>query len=103
MNIKHLVSLSLAEGKIAAENLSRLKGFNLSSLQGLILCVKWSVKRAEEVGLAQGLAGADKQAFAVELVLQIVPMPFWLAPIARAILPHIIDAVVDALKDKFGK
>ncbi len=103
MDIKQLVSLSLVEGKAAAENLSRLKGFNLRSLQGLISCVKWSVKRAEEVGVTEGLAGADKQAFAVELVLQVVPMPFWLAPVARAILPFVVDAIVDALKDKFGK
>ena len=103
MDIKELVAASLAEGKAAAESLSKLKGFNLRSLQGLIACVKWSVKRAEEVGLTQGLAGADKQAFAIELVLQVVPMPFWLTHVARAILPYVVDAVVDALKDKFGK
>lgn len=103
MDIKELVKLSLEEGKTAASELSKLKGFNLRSLQGLIACVKWSVKRAEQVGLANGLAGADKQAFAIELVLQTVPMPFWLAPVARAVLPYIVDAVVDALKDKFGK
>lgn len=103
MDIKELVKLSLSEGKTAAEELSRLKGFNLRSLQGLVACVKWSVKRAEEIGVAKGLIGTDKRAFAIELVLQVVKLPFWLEPIARAVLPWIVDAVVDALKDKFGK
>lgn len=103
MNIKELVRTSLGEAKAAAEELSRLKGFNLKSLQGLIACVKWSVKRAEEIGIKQCLAGADKKELAMEIIMQTVPMPFWLAPIARAVLPHVIDAVVDALKDKFGK
>lgn len=103
MDIKELVKSSLGEAKAAAEELSRLKGFSLKSLQGLIACVKWSVKRAEELGLIHGLKGADKKEFVIELLLQVVPLPFWLAPIARAVLPYVVDAIVDALKDKFGK
>jgi|CXWL01.1.fsa_nt_gi hypothetical protein len=103
MDMKNLVASSIIEAKEAAENLSRLKGFNLKSLQGLIACVKWSVKRAEEIGLSQNMSADEKKEFATELIMQVVPMPWYLAPIARSILPHIIDAIVDALKDKFGK
>ena len=103
IDMKELVAQSLAEAKRAAEDLSRLKGFNLRSLQGLIACVKYSVKKAEELGLSEGLDGDEKKQFAAELILQVVPLPWYLAPIARAVLPSVIDAVVDALKDKFGQ
>ena len=101
-NMKELVAASLADAKKAAEELSRLKGFNLKSLQGLFSCLKWAVKRAEELGLTHGLPGAEKKQFVTELVLQTVPLPWYLAPVVKMVLPGVIDAIVDALKDKFG-
>ena len=103
IDIKALVGLSLGDAKIAAEELSRLKGFSLKSLKGLISIVKWAVKRAEEIGLSRGLTGAEKKEFAAQLLLQTVPMPWYMSYIVEAILPHVIDAIVDALKDSFSK
>ncbi len=98
MDIKELVRTALPEAIEAAQNLSRLKGFNLKSLTGVLSCVKWAVKRAQTI---TGLTGEEKKQFVVELVLQVVPMPFWMLPIVNAVLPIVIDVVVDALKDKF--
>ncbi len=102
MDTRALVALSLSEAEHAAQELSRLKGFNLKSLQGAIACTTWAVKRAEQVGLKEGLTGADKKEFAIELLLRAVPMPWYLQALVRMVLPPIIDAIVDALKDKFA-
>ncbi len=100
MDIKQLVDASLEDAIKAAQELGRLKGFNLKSLRGVIACVKWAVKHAQEI---QGLTGPEKNLFVVELVIKVTKLPFWLEPIARSFLPFVVDAVVDALKDKFGK
>ena len=103
MDIKDLAVKLVAETEAAAKEYSRLKGFNLRSLQGLIATTRIVVKRVEDEGVASGLAGADKKALTIELLLRIVPLPWYLAPVVRAILPPLIDAIVEAMKDKFGK
>lgn len=103
MDIRELADKSVVEVTEAASNFSRLKGFSLRSLKGAMAITVGVVKHVEEIGLRDGLAGADKQALAVELVLRVAKLPFWLEPVARAVLPYVVDAVVDALKDKFGK
>ena len=103
MDIKELAAKSIAQVKAAAEELSRLKGFKLKSLTGLINIVKLVVKNVEEVGLAEGIKGADKQSLACELILQVVPLPGYVMYFVRPLLPILVDIIVDALKDKFGK
>jgi hypothetical protein len=104
MDIKQLAAQSLGEFKVLAEELSRLKGFKLNSVVGLVRIAIAAVKRAEEIGLISGLKGVEKQAFAMELLLQTVKLPWWVPQsLVRDYLPALIDVVVDALKDKFGK
>ena len=102
MDIKQLAAQSIEQVKVAAQQYSRLKGWNLASLKGLIRTTKVVVKHVQDIGLLHGLANADKQALAVELMMHFKP---WWVPEkwARAILPDLIDLVVDALKDKFPK
>lgn len=104
MEINELAAALVKQVKSAAEEYSRLKGFSLNSLQGLIATTRMVVKEVEETGLAHGLKGADKKALAIEVLLQVVKLPWWMpAALIRAILPPLIDAIVEALKDKFGK
>lgn len=103
MDINELAGQSVDEVKSLAEKLSRLKGFSLGSLKGLFLITKDVVKHVEEIGLAKNLSGADKQALAIAILNRVVPMPWYLRPVVNAVLPPLIDAIVDALKDKFGK
>lgn len=104
MTIEELAAESIKSAKNAAEEYSRLKGWNLNSLKGLICTTKVVVKHAEEIGLREGLQGADKKKLAVELILKIVKLPWWMPQgIVREILDAAIDIIVDALKDKFKK
>ena len=98
MDVREMAEQFLPEAVAAAQDLSRLKGFSLKSLGGAVSCVKWAVKKAQSLS---ELSNEEKQAFVVELVLRVVKLPFWLEPVARAVLPHVVDVVVDALKDKF--
>ena len=100
--IRHLAEHSLGDAKEAAEKLSRLKGFSLNSLRGLIECVKWAVKRAEETGLKEGLDGSNKKKFAIAILFSVVKLPWWVPrSLAESVASAVIDVVVDALKDKF--
>lgn len=103
MDIKELAGKLIAEVAAAAKEYSQLKGFNVSSLQGFIATTRIVVKRVEDEGVTSNLRGADKKALAIEIMLKVVPLPWYIAPIARTVLPHVIDAIVEALKDKFGK
>lgn len=103
MNVKELAAASVVEVRAAVEQYSHLKGFSLNSTKGAIAITKEVVKHVEEIGLRDGLAGADKKELAIELVILIVKPGFFLEKVLRFVLPYVIDAVVDALKDKFGK
>lgn len=103
MDNKELARASVDELKDIAEKYSRLKGFSLNSFKGGIRITKEVVKHVEEIGLREGLVGADKQALAVELIILIVKPGFLVERGLRLVLPFVIDVVVDALKDKFGK
>lgn len=101
--LQELATLTLGEARTAAQEYSRLKGFKLDSVVGFFRTTKVIVQRVEEVGLARGLAGADKQALAIELLFQVVKLPWWVPKtLLRQYLPDIIDLVVDALKDRMG-
>lgn len=104
MLIEEIAATLIDEVRNAAAEYSRLKGFSLNSLHGLISSTRIVVKRVEEVGLAEQLPGADKKALATELLLKIVKLPWWLpGGLIRAIVPPLIDAIVEALKDKMKK
>lgn len=100
--IEELAARTIVDARRAAEKYGRLKGFSLKSLQGAFRITVVVVKEVEAVGLREKLKGADKRELAVELLLQLVTLPWWLPKAAvRAVLPSVVDAVVDALKDRF--
>lgn len=106
MDQKKLQDLAVklvVEVKDAAKELSRVKGFNLSGLQGLVRTVPLVIQKVESAGAVVGLSGKDKQSLAVEVLLEVVPLPVFLPKVVvRAYLPMLIDVVVDALKTKFN-
>ena len=102
-DIKALAKKSIEEVRGAAQELSRVKGWNLSGLQGLIRCAPLVVKRVETIGAQEGIKGADKRDLAIEILLQLIPLPWWARMIASSILPVLIDMMVETFKDKFGK
>lgn len=104
MDIAKLAGELIETVKTQAEELSRLKGFKLKTIQTGIRMLPSIVKRVEKVGEVRNLTGAEKQALAVELVVALAPAPWWLPnKVYRAGLAMAVDAVVDAYKEKFDK
>ena len=100
--MKAIAVLHISKIKAIVAELSRLKGWNLKSLGGALRCIPAIVKEVEAIGKARKLTGAEKLQLAVELTLQIAPLPWWLPEsFARPFLEAVINSVVDALKDRF--
>lgn len=97
-NIKAIAAKTVTEVRAAAESLSRVKGFNLAGLKGLVGVAPEVVKHVEAIGKQEGLVGADKKELAVELILQLVHLPAWFPEfVARWILSSAIEKAVSAL------
>ena len=102
-DIKELAAAHIEGIKKATEELSRLKGWTLGTAKGALKCVPVVIKEVELIGATGGLTGSEKQSLAVELLLKLIPLPWWLpVSFVRPLLEGIVDAVVDALKDKFA-
>jgi len=57
------------------------------------------VARVESLGEFHGLLGSEKKALAVEIILNIVQLPWWAPPvIVRLILSYAIERAVSKLK-----
>lgn len=103
-DIKALSLMHISEIKKAAEELSRLKGWSLGSAKGALKCVPMIVHEVEMIGTARELTGAEKQGLAVEIILKIVPLPWWLSErYARPLLETIVDIVVEGYNRSFKK
>lgn len=97
-DIKALAASGIEGVRLAAEELSRLKGWNIESVKGFVSCLPVVIKHTESVGEALKLTGAEKQELAVEIILKLVPLPWWLpVVVVRPILEGAINAVVEAL------
>ena len=82
-----------------AEELAKLKGWNIQSVVGVLRCLPLLIKRAEAIG---SLTGAEKQAFVAAVFFKLVKLPWWLPQsFAKPLLEAAIDAVVEGLKSKF--
>ena len=102
-NIKALAVQHIDGIKKAAEELSRLKGWTLGTAKGALKCIPVVIKEVERIGASSKMTGPEKQSLAVELLLKLIPLPWWLpVSFVRPLLDGIVDAVVDALKDKFA-
>lgn len=102
MSTKELADLSIAQLKTAVEKYQTLKGFTLDSVKGALMVTIAVVKHVQGVGLAQQLAGAEKKALAMEFVGRLTAgLPWWSKMLVNAVMPVVIDLVVEALKDRF--
>jgi hypothetical protein len=99
--IQELAASNIEEVKAAAEELSRLKGWNMKSVKGFISCLPVVIKHVEKVGEVSALNGADKNSLAVEIILKFIPLPWWLpVSIIRPLLEGAVNAVVEAINGK---
>lgn len=70
---------------------------NIKGIRGAVQCAGYVVPYIEKQHSA--LAGVDKKALAVEIILALVPMPPWLPElVVRPILSWIIEKAVAAMK-----
>jgi len=82
--------------------LSTLKGWNMKSAQGALSLIPEIVKFVEGVGKVRDLSGEEKNELAVEFILLLLPLPWWMPlSFAKPLLGSVVSAVVDALKSKF--
>lgn len=73
-------------------------------LKGILAAVPDVVKVVESLAKDESLKGADKKALAIEAVMGLVKLPWWLPEFfARRLLGLAIDAAVAALNKKFDK
>lgn len=101
-DINALAVQSIDDVKASAEELSKLKGWNMKSATGLIRLLPALIKRAEELGKINKLTGEQKKAFVVAIFFKLVKLPWWLPQaIVKPFLEAGIDALVDALKSRF--
>lgn len=101
-DINALAVQCIDDVKTSAEELAKLKGWNLKSASGLIRLLPSLIQRAEALGKLNKLTGAEKQAYVVAVFFKLVKLPWWLPQsIAKPFLEAGIDAVVEALKSKF--
>lgn len=102
LDIDAIAVLYIEEFKALAEDLARLKGWNINSAKGMISCLPAIVKNVERVGQLKDMTGAEKQDFAVAIILKLVKLPWWLpVSFVKPVLEGAVNAVVEALKDKF--
>ncbi len=100
-DIDALAALSITAVRTSAEELGRLKGWNVASAKGLISCLPMIVRHVEDVGEIKELTGAEKQAFAVAIILKLIKLPWWLpVSIVRPLLEGAVNAVVSAINDR---
>lgn len=88
--------------KQAAEDYSRLRGFSFATVAGAVRVTRLAVKQVEAAGVNHELGAGEKKELALLLLESLAPAPWWL-PKAwyRELLGRVVDAVVEALDDKF--
>lgn len=102
-DINALADSLVVELKGSVDALAQVKGWNLNGVQALIKCAPVVIKSVEVLGKAKDLTGAEKKALAIELLLRLVKLPWWLPQsFVREALSVLIDTVVSALKEKFN-
>jgi hypothetical protein len=100
-DINALAILSIEEVKTAAEALAKLKGWNIGSVKGLISCLPVIIRNVETIGEVKQLTGAEKQEFAVLIILKLVKLPWWLPiSIIKPLLEGAVNATVEAFNSK---
>ncbi len=94
--LKELVALALDEGKGTVNELRRITGgFSLKGLSGALHIAPDVIKRVEKISVAKELAGADKKELAIEIIVQLVPLPAYIPEwLERKVLGWIIDRAV---------
>lgn len=101
-DIELLAATSVTEVQAAIQEISSQNGWDMHSMKGLVSCLPVIVKHAEKLGEVKDLAGAEKQALAISIILRLVKLPWWLpVSVVRPLLEGAVNAVVDAFKQKF--
>lgn len=98
---------SVQEQASAVIELIRKTVGDLKSSRGLLAILRLVpdiVKSVESASKQYGIKGADKKALAVEVALNLVPLPWWLPkPLLKLVLDYAIEAAVGELNKVLNK
>lgn len=88
----------IAEVQAKVKSEGGLKGW-----AGVKKCAPWVVKAVEKIGIESGLLGVDKQAIAVQVILNLVPdrwVPDWLI---EPLVCWVVDRAVVSIRADAAK